>query len=588
MAPFLCGSPACEDVCGDGGRHELGLPFMGIREEVPADLFLGWTVHYCAPYSHASRASDLDSVPAGASIVAAAVGPAEGDCMSLTLAAAGQRDEVFKHTDRPGVSEHNGAWWYLCPGRAFGFSPEPGVRLRGGDASDSNAGERLSWHLDGNGGYRAGWATCLNGDSSWQKVVLRRGPRSGLAEGLDWLLQEAQEGDAARFGPLVELRGGQGGCLNAHACVLWCRAPHLYQRAAQGVLLLGDISPMALHDAVRFLYTQETPWDAPGAASNQASSDKALQARVRDLLSAAASPDVLAIASLARMCTAWLELHDGNSSESASHVETVKVTKPWSKVVVGTVLGHGDSCVVLEDDVAKLLKTTVEGIPSTDCIIVLGYEDGFLADDRGDIDEQMRPACVHAHRAVLAARSGFFRTALAQSAFREGRSGIVHLGLIEDLGLWRCGQSHRPAALAFDSLLRFLYSGRTEHVRAEHAIDLLTLLSGDFLQIPDASVLCAACRASLDCDLSLQATTAVLLRAHVLEDADARAQALHRLAARLSTGKEGSQAGAAVRQAVQGLPQELLVDLVEAMSAACATPSAKVPPLSGAGRVLSA
>lgn len=62
--------------------------------------------------------------------------------------------------------------WYLEPGKTFGFadaSEGTTERRRGADTAEGRL--RLSWHLDGQGGYRAGYTECLNHDTSWRKLI---------------------------------------------------------------------------------------------------------------------------------------------------------------------------------------------------------------------------------------------------------------------------------------------------------------------------------------------------------------------------------------------------------------------------------
>ena len=67
--------------------------------------------------------------------------------------------------------EENGAYWYLVPGKSFGFASSSAVDLSPADASTTDGQLRLSWHLTGNhGGYRCGELTQLNSSSEYRKA----------------------------------------------------------------------------------------------------------------------------------------------------------------------------------------------------------------------------------------------------------------------------------------------------------------------------------------------------------------------------------------------------------------------------------
>ena len=52
-----------------------------------------------------------------------------------------------------------GAYWYFTPDYSIGFSPTADIAQLYGDVNDPNSNQRLSWHLNGDGGYRAGSTT---------------------------------------------------------------------------------------------------------------------------------------------------------------------------------------------------------------------------------------------------------------------------------------------------------------------------------------------------------------------------------------------------------------------------------------------
>ena len=70
--------------------------------------------------------------------------------------------EVLTQTAVNSPVYRGGAYWYFTPSISFGFSPNNYVSQSGGDVYDGASDQRLSWHLDGGGGYRAGSNTAYN------------------------------------------------------------------------------------------------------------------------------------------------------------------------------------------------------------------------------------------------------------------------------------------------------------------------------------------------------------------------------------------------------------------------------------------
>ena len=102
-------------------------------------------------------------------LVAPAPAASSSPCVQLT----GGADETH---------EDNGVYWYFCPERSFGFSPVPEVELEdadilgmGDDEDDVEHGRfRLSWHLEGSEGWRAGRLAELgegHGPDGWKKLA---------------------------------------------------------------------------------------------------------------------------------------------------------------------------------------------------------------------------------------------------------------------------------------------------------------------------------------------------------------------------------------------------------------------------------
>ena len=149
----------------------------GIQTSFPDDFLSGWTEAYDAPYNEKTTKDQLlDNVPPSAKVVFVGARNAAGD---IVLGAMGLRDEVMQITSSKSKAHaHNGLFWYFHPGQSFGFAPVEDISLSSADTKDDHADERLSWHCDKGGGYRAGSRSGspgdLNSNSEWRKLLYYR------------------------------------------------------------------------------------------------------------------------------------------------------------------------------------------------------------------------------------------------------------------------------------------------------------------------------------------------------------------------------------------------------------------------------
>ncbi len=105
-----------------------------------------------------------------------------GDTTLQLLAQAPRADALF---DTPNDTPHiaNGSGWYFDPDSAWGF-------VNGGDSSpgspcdieNSNGGQRLCWHGQGNGGYRCGANKTLNNSAAFERIVYQPALEVGFYE----------------------------------------------------------------------------------------------------------------------------------------------------------------------------------------------------------------------------------------------------------------------------------------------------------------------------------------------------------------------------------------------------------------------
>lgn len=138
--------------------------FFGLAiDQLPA----GWTKHFDAPYSSPTTVGMMR--------------PGSGDCLlwaagrgnppkTFAIAAFGSRDLI--ETSVP--LWHNNVYWYTEFGLSGGFSMAGDVVVDAEDPGDNGLFDctgRMSWLLNGKGGYRAGCTANLGTSSEWRKYV---------------------------------------------------------------------------------------------------------------------------------------------------------------------------------------------------------------------------------------------------------------------------------------------------------------------------------------------------------------------------------------------------------------------------------
>jgi len=145
--------------------------FSGVQRDVKIADLSGWTMFFRMPYSSVSRIDDL-RLPSKCGGNALLVAARQKDFETLLVAALGLADNITKSTrDTVKATGHNGAFWYLFPGYSFGFSSVERIHLNTADVAEQNSPDRLSWHLDGRGEFRAGSLKDLNHKSDIEKVL---------------------------------------------------------------------------------------------------------------------------------------------------------------------------------------------------------------------------------------------------------------------------------------------------------------------------------------------------------------------------------------------------------------------------------
>lgn len=156
-------SASASSLTSDDADPDLPPPLGGVQYGLSLQELLqqGWQVQYHQPYSHPTSLADLD--PGRGEWLL--VGARKRGHDELILAAAARREDVLRRTKGGSdVHESNGTFWYCWEGKAFGFAGSLKVTLSAADTEHSFPESRLSWHINGGGGWRAGRETHLGED----------------------------------------------------------------------------------------------------------------------------------------------------------------------------------------------------------------------------------------------------------------------------------------------------------------------------------------------------------------------------------------------------------------------------------------
>ena len=134
------------------------------------------------PYSHYTTKSEMETI--------------KSSCLPSTVLCLGGRDStndvllvvscglcsvVLTPTAKNTPNLHNGAYWYYSPdiiySKSMGFAPNATITQGSADNYDTSNYQRVSWHLQGDDGWRLG---SLNGNDGtldytrYYKVILKR------------------------------------------------------------------------------------------------------------------------------------------------------------------------------------------------------------------------------------------------------------------------------------------------------------------------------------------------------------------------------------------------------------------------------
>jgi hypothetical protein len=139
-----------------------------------SSILLSWNIIYDFPYNHETTIEELRALRPQCTeqiIVGAIKG---NSSMILTIGALGPADILLLNNLLNQPTRYGNVHWYLTPTKSFGFAPSTTtIKCNNADyVVTDNSNNRLSWHLDGSGGYRAGTVIDLDENNEWRKIIM--------------------------------------------------------------------------------------------------------------------------------------------------------------------------------------------------------------------------------------------------------------------------------------------------------------------------------------------------------------------------------------------------------------------------------
>jgi len=152
----------------------LGFAFGIVHDISLSSLSPSWSIIYDFPYSHVTTVEELQALKSQCKkqII---VGAIQGNSSKiLKIAAMGPSNILLLNSPRNQPMKYGNVHWYLTPEYSFGFAPSTTTIncFRADRRKTDNSENRLSWHLNGCGGYRAGAARILNRNNKWRKIIM--------------------------------------------------------------------------------------------------------------------------------------------------------------------------------------------------------------------------------------------------------------------------------------------------------------------------------------------------------------------------------------------------------------------------------
>jgi hypothetical protein len=117
-----------------------------------------YTSVYDNSYAHVTTYSEIIDIrnTCGQTTILCAAGGSCGMTSLINVVACGNCLEITKNTTINTPVLNGGVYWYLTPNVSFGFSPTITINQNVGDTFDPSDANRLSWNLNGDGGWRMG------------------------------------------------------------------------------------------------------------------------------------------------------------------------------------------------------------------------------------------------------------------------------------------------------------------------------------------------------------------------------------------------------------------------------------------------
>ncbi|CAF1051250.1 unnamed protein product [Adineta steineri] len=133
-----------------------------------------WEIIYDFTYGHVTTVEELRELKLRCKkqII---VGAIQGSSSTiLKLAAMGPSEILLLDSPLNEPTKFGNVNWYLTPDYSFGFAPSCSVIncFCADYGEKDNSENRLSWHLSGDGGYRAGIFKDLVHDNEWRKIIM--------------------------------------------------------------------------------------------------------------------------------------------------------------------------------------------------------------------------------------------------------------------------------------------------------------------------------------------------------------------------------------------------------------------------------
>ena len=148
---------------------------LNIVHDIPMSLLSPfWNTIYDFPYNHVTTVEELRALKSRCKqhII---VGAIQGSSSTvLKIAAKGPSEILSLNSPLNQPTKYGNTYWYLTLTKSFGFAPSSTtIKCHDADYGETdNSEKRLSWHLDGFGGYRAGTVKELNDNSEWRKIIM--------------------------------------------------------------------------------------------------------------------------------------------------------------------------------------------------------------------------------------------------------------------------------------------------------------------------------------------------------------------------------------------------------------------------------